>query len=179
MRGLYTILKARLDDRAVCPSIKHVRLFNDQFNKSNDDNSDKDIEQAFPYPCAFIEFPSDNPQTSSGFGAKRLQVLIRIHIGFLSYKFEDLAMFDVALEVQQALENYITDGITPFTYKGQQMDSNHDNVYIYTFDFETQWSDESLFTKRNDIAAPSPLTLETNADLDIDNIIIRTGDGVI
>ena len=173
MKVLYTKLRTRIETE--CPSIKWVRLFNNQFDKSN---ADEGNEQAFPYPCVFIEFPSDNPMTSSGSGAKRLQVLVRVHIGFISYKLEDTTIFDVAEEVQIALEGYTTDGITPLTYLGQNMDYDHDNVYIYSFDFETQWSDETKWEKKDAITiAENTLSLTLNTDLDIDDIVIRTGDG--
>lgn len=174
MKSLYQILRERIESQ--CASIKHVRLFNDQFNKSNNDNIDNNIQEAFQYPCAFISFPTDNPVSSSGFGAKRLDVLVNIKIGFESYKLEDLEMFDIAEEVQEALENYSTDGMTGLTYEGQRMDYDHNNVYIYEFDFRTQWSDETKYTKKNDITATG-LTLEIVPDLDIDNTVIRTGDG--
>lgn len=176
MKALYQALRTRIETLS---EIKWVRLFNDQFEKSNNDDPSQNTEDSFPYPCVFIEFPEDNAPSSSGFGAKRLDVLVRIYIGFESYKFDDLAIFDIALLVQQCLENYTEDGITPLTYEAQRMDYNHNNVYIYQFDFRTQWSDEAAYTKRNDIAAPSALTLDLTTDLDIDNIIIRTGDGTI
>lgn len=179
MKALYQILRTRIEDKNICPSIKWVRLFNDQFSKSNNDNEDKNIEQAFPYPCVFIEFPEDNPQTAAGFGVKTLDVLIRIKIGFVSYKLEDLAMFDIAEEVQVGLEGYSTSGITPLTYEGQRMDYDHNNVYVYEFDFRTQFVDQSKYMKKDSIEAPSPLTLEVITDIDIDNIVIRTGDGIV
>jgi hypothetical protein len=175
MKALYQSIRTRIESS--CPSIKWVRLFNNQFERSNNDDPSQNDEQAFPYPCCFIEFPSDNIQTSSGYGSKRLEVLIRVHVGFESYAFEDLKMFDIAQEVQGAIENYKTDSITPLTYEAQRMDYNHNNVYVYQFDFSTQYSDDSSYVKNGQIAAPSPLTLEATVDLDIDNIIIRTGDG--
>lgn len=178
MKALYTALRTQIE--ANCPSIKYTRLFNDQFTQSNNDDSDKDIQEAFPYPCVFIEFPSDNPQSSSGFGAKRLDVLIRIYIGFESYKLEDTAVFDIAAEVQEALEGYSTDAITTLQYEAQRMDSNHDNVYIYQFEFSTQFSDETAYSKRDAVTiAENTLSQTVNIDLDIDNNIIRTGDGTI
>ena len=179
MKELYTTLRTRIETECI-GTIKFVRLFNDQFNKSNDDNSDKDIEQAFPYPCVFIEFTGDNPQTSAGLGVKTLDVRIRFHIGFESYKLEDLAMFDTVAVVQEALEGYAVDGVSPLTYEGQVMDYDHNNVYVYMLDFSTKWVDQSQWTKRDATTiAEDTLSLSTVVDLDIDNTIIRTGDGTI
>lgn len=177
MKSLYLAVKGRIEDQ--CPSIKYVKLFNNQFLHSNNDNVDKNDQEAFPYPCCFIEFPGDNQPSSSGYGAKRLEVQVRLHIGFVSYKLEALDVFDVAAEVQEAIENWGTDGITPLTYLSQRMDHDHDNVYIYTFDFMTNWSDDTAYVKRDLIENEVNRTLEANIDLDIDNIVIRTGDGEV
>lgn len=177
MKALYQAIRTRIESE--CPSIKWVRLFNNQFVRSNDDNPSKNVEEAFPYPCVFIEFPGDNEPDSSGYGAKRLNVFVRLHIGFESYAFEDLVMFDIAAEVQQAVENWNTTGLTPLVYLAQRMDYDHDNVYIYTLEFRTQFSDETAYVKRNEISAPDDTALDLNVDLDIDNDIIRTGNGVI
>jgi hypothetical protein len=174
MKALYTSLRTKIE---TIDSIKWCRLFNDQFNKSNNDNVDQNIEQGFPYPCVFIEFPEDNEQISAGAGAKQLDVLIRIHIGFLSYKLEDITVFDIAAEVQEALEGFSDTLVKPLTYEAQRMDYDHNNVYVYQFDFRTTYTDNTKYFKRNAIAAPDPLTVEINAGLDIDNIVIRTGDG--
>lgn len=176
MKALYQSLRTQGESIA---GIKWVRLFNDQFAKSNNDNIDKNTEQAFPYPCIFIEFPEDNIQSSSGGGAKRLDVLVRIKIGFESYKLEDLAMFDLAELVQIAYEGLNDDSFTPLTYEAQRMDYNHDNVYVYEFDFRTSYSDDTKYFKKNGIVTPGPFALTVNGDLDIDNVVIRTGDGVV
>lgn len=175
MKTLYQSIRTRIETEVT--SIKYVRLFNDQFNKSNSDDPSKNIQEPFPYPCVFIEFPEDNEQISSGNGAKRLNVLVRIKIGFISYKLEDLAMFDLAILVQKALEGYKDTMYTPLTYEGQRMDYDHDNVYIYEFDFRTTYSDDSKYNRSDLIEYSGPWQGDIAVDLDIDNNIIRTGDG--
>jgi hypothetical protein len=177
MKALYQSIRTRLESQVT--AIKYVRLFNDQFNKSNNDNPDQNIQEAFPYPCAFIEFPNDNPQVSAGVGAKRLDVLVRIKIGFESYKLEDLAMFDLATLVQIALEGYKDTMYSPLTYVAQRMDYDHDNVYIYEFDFRTTYSDDTKYALKDLVETPGPFASEIIGNLDIDNIVIRTGNGVV
>lgn len=176
MKALYLSLRTQGE---TIPGIKWVRLFNDQFSKSNNDNAEKNSEQAFPYPCIFIEFPEDNIQSSSGAGAKRLDVLVRIKIGFESYKLEDLAMFDLAELVQIAYEGYNDTSFTRLTYEAQRMDYNHDNVYVYEFDFRTSYSDDVKYFKKDGVVTTGPFALQVTPDLDIDNEIIRTGDGIV
>jgi hypothetical protein len=159
------------------PSILHVDLFNDQFNKSNNDDPNQNTEQAFPYPCVFVEFPGDNPRSSSGGGAKRLSVTPRIYIGIEDYTLDALQIFDLILLVQEALEGWKPSTATSLMYMGQRQDVNHSNVFVWQFDFACEYQDEVVYFKRNTITKPAPHVLELNKTLDIDNDIIRTGDG--
>jgi len=175
MKQLYLEIKERLE--AEVPSIKWIDLFNDQFNKSNNDDPERNFEQAFPYPCVFIEFPGDNPRTSSGGGAKRLHVEPRIYIGIEDYTLTALEIFDLIALVNEALEQWQPASATPLQYLAQRPDTNHSNVYVYQFDYACEWTDNSLYFKRNTITKAAPHTLELNTTLDIDNDTIRTGDG--
>lgn len=174
MKPLYLSLRTKLE---TITGLKYVRLFNNQFERSNNDNPDGNNEEAFPYPCAFIEFPSDNEQVSAGAGAKRLNVIVRVHIGFESYKLEDLEVFDLVTLVQDALEGHTDTSFTPLAYSAQRMDYDHNNVYVYQFDFKTTYSDDTKYIKRNAIIKEAPTDLGLTVTLDIDNDIIRTGDG--
>lgn len=176
MKEVYTGIRSRIE--AECSSIKHVRLFNDQFTRSNNDSSEFNNEQAFPYPCVFIQFIGDNEIVSQGAGAKRLRVPVRLYIGFESYTYEDLLLFDIVNEVKKAIENYSTQYFGPLQYLAQRMDHNHNNVYIYELDYECIYEDDTSYIKKDTITINPPFTLVVNKDLDIDNIVIRTGDGV-
>jgi hypothetical protein len=175
MKQAYIDIRTRIETE--CTSIKWVRLFNNQFERSNNDEPEQNDEQAFPYPCAFIEFIGDNEQISAGAGSKRLNVDVRIHIGFESYELEDLEMFDIVQEVMTALEGYKSTLLSPLTYLAQRMDYNHNNVYIYELEFNTIFEDDSNYFDNKLVTSAGPHTLLLNKDLDIDNIVIRTGDG--
>ena len=175
MKQAYLDIKNKIE--ADCPSIKYVKLFNDQFNKSNSDDPSQNNQEPFPYPCVFIEFFGNNEKLSQGAGAKRLDVELRLYIGFESYGLEDTTIFDVAEEVGLAIENYKTTVLGPITYEAQRMDYNHNNVYIYELDYRTTYEDDSKYIKNGTVATSSPLTLGLNMNLDIDNIVIRSGNG--
>lgn len=176
MRDLYEDIKTRLEELITSGDIQHVALWNNQFIRSNDNNSDNNTERAFPYPCCFVHFFGDNTRSSSGGGAKRLDVDIRIYIGFESYEFEDLQIFDTADTVREHLENWNTDVMTGLYYQAQRMNYDHDNVIVYELDFKTQYSDNTKYFKRNTVTVNN-VTAVITADLDIDNDRIRTGDG--
>jgi hypothetical protein len=174
LKAIYTDIKARLEEIA---TLQYVALFNNQFVRSNNDNVAENTEQAFPYPCAFIHFFGDNEASSSGWGAKRLEVDIRVYIGLESYNLEPLEMFDLASEVQEKLQDWNTANFTSLQYIAQRMNYDHDNVVVYEFDFKTQYSDNTKYLKRNTITKNPPTSLDLTVDLDIDNNIIRTGNG--
>jgi hypothetical protein len=176
MKQLYLDIKTKIESD--CPEIKLVRLFNNQFERSNNDDENLNDEQAFPYPCAFIEFPEDNEPISSGYGARRLNVLVRVHIGFESYLLEDTDVFDIANSVYQALDGWKASASNEFQYEAQRMDYNHNNVYVYQYDFRTVYADDSNYIKDKLTLKNTSNTLKLNVNLDIDNAIIRTGDGV-
>ncbi len=172
MKVLYTDIKTRLEALA---SLQHVALWNNQFIRSNNDNPELNTEQAFPYPCAFVHFFGDNRTSSSGGGAKRLDVDVRIYIALESYELEELELFTLADEVRVQLENWHTSNFTGLMYQAQRFNYDHDNVIVYEIDFRTQFSDGTSYFKRNTV--PVTATLDLTVNLDIDNDTIRTGDG--
>jgi len=175
MKNIYLGIKSRLETDVT--QLQTVRLFNNQFERSNNDNSDLNDEQAFAYPCCFIEFINDAPMISQGAGAKRLEVEVRLHIGFESYELEDLDIFDLVESIQVALDGYSTIYFSPLTYLAQRTDYNHNNIYIYQLEYSCIYEDSSSYIKNNTITKNAPHTLSVTIDLDIDNDIIRTGDG--
>ena len=175
MKALYQSIRTQIENN--CASIKWVRLFNDQFNRSNNDDPGQNDEQAFPYPCCFIEFYGNNDMISQGNGAKRLNVDVRIYIGFESYELEDLEMFDIVAEVQTALEGFTPTNGSPLTYMAQRNDYNHNNVYIYELEYNCQFEDDLKYYQNGLVTSAGPHTIILNKNLDIDNLLIRTGDG--
>ena len=172
MKNIYLGIKARLESQVA--ELQTIRLFNNQFERSNNENGD---EQAFAYPCCFIEFFNDAPMISQGAGAKRLDVEVRLHIGFESYELEDLDIFNLVEKIQIALDGYSTTSFTPLTYLAQRNDYNHNNIYIYQLEYACIYEDDSSYIKNNTVTSNAPHTLNLTVDLDIDNDIIRTGDG--
>jgi len=176
MKEIYLKIKDRIE--ADVTEFQTVRLFNNQFERSNNDSADFNDEQAFAYPCLFVEFPGENEQISAGAGVQYLDVLVRIHIGYESYALEDLNVFDLKDKVIKALFNLAGDEFTPLTYEAQRTDSNSNNVYIYQIDYRTRY-EQSLNYIDNDKVSLEDYTLVLTKNLDIDNEVIRTGDGII
>jgi len=165
---------------AAVPSITHVRLYNNQFEHSNKDETTGNDEQAFPYPCIFIEF-ADIAFTQLTKGLQDFTGTVRIYIGFESYKFEDTDVLDLKQTVFAALQGF---QVSPTSKSYGRLlrsiettDTDHNNIYIYIQEYIFSGRDCDADANSGDQFTTPPTTLELNTDLDIDNIIIRTGDG--
>jgi hypothetical protein len=178
MKQLYIDIRDRLTSEVT--QLQTVRLFNNQFERSNNDDSGNNDEQAFPYPAAFIEFPDDNLVLSSSYGVRILDVLVRVHIGIETYELEDLDLLDLIETVKSKLQGYSTTKMSELQYYAQRPDYNHNNVYIYQLDFKTKYMDDNNYTKdKGETVAGGTITPVITIDLDLDNFDIRTGDGTI
>jgi hypothetical protein len=177
MKEIYLAIKSKLETDVT--ELQTIRLFNNQFERSNNDSADFNDEQAFAYPCAFIDFPGDNEQMAEGSGVQYLDVTVRVLIGYESYLLEDLTVFDLKNKVFKALYNLNGAQFTSLSYLAQRIDTNHNNVYIYQLEFKTKYEQCVNFILNDKVEPEYPVSLTLNKNLDIDNNIIRTGDGII
>ena len=177
MKEIYLAIKAKLDTDVT--ELQTIRLFNNQFERSNNDSADFNDEQAFAYPCLFVDFPGDNGQISEGSGVQYLDVQVRVLIGYESYMVEDLEVFTLKDKVFKALYNLKGPTFSYLSYTAQRIDSNHNNVYIYEIEFSTKYEQSVSYLLNDKVEPTYPVELVLTKNLDIDNDIIRTGDGVI
>jgi hypothetical protein len=174
---LYDGIRARI--LAQVPEITHVRLYNNQFDRSNNDETERNDEQAFPYPCAFIEFDEIEFTTATGL-LQSFSGIMRIYLGFESYKFEDTYILDLKQKLYKALQGYqvTTTKVYGRTMRrSERQDVDHNNVYVYIQEYAISGKDSSYSTEDSKVVKDPPTALELTATLDIDNEIIRTGDG--
>ena len=64
-----------------------------------------------------------------------------------------------------------------FARQGYGLDVDHDNVLVWNIVFVSTVTDENS-SRFNDLTVTTPTMIQINSSIDIDNIIIRTGDGV-
>lgn len=156
---------ARLKDKI--PAFKYVGRYNNQF--ANERN-----EAAFGYPCALVE-TRDFVYTDHGVGLQKYTCIVRIHIGFESYRSEEYGDMDLSTEVFKYLHKFSPTEHVPLVRIGESADSDHNNVYLPFIDFRTAGAE--IWTKPDDKEV-SNLALETTTDLMIQdpaNNPIRTG----
>lgn len=162
-------LSVQMQIKTLVPELKEVEYFNNQFEDTNHDSANDNKQQAIPYPCLFIEFPEDNPGTSSGTGVKSLDVLIRLHIGWEFYKKNPLDMFDLLDKIESAIEGYSEQNditktyFSYLTYVAQRTSHSFTNVVVHEFDYRTTFKDVTkLFTQNDIIVTGKLLDTEVN-----------------
>lgn len=169
--------------------IETIGIWNNQF-----DNEAEEI--SFNFPAVFVEFAdipwistNQHPSRSGSQGniakeQKAPGTLITLHIGFSELKDEtksfpdiDAILDTVYFKIQGLGAN--KDFYSALLRVAERQDTDHNRVIDWQMDFSTEMFqcgelDEDL-TKID----ARTLDLETDIDLDIDNDVIRTGDGEV
>jgi len=184
---IVTAVEAIVDINSV-KVINTVELWNSQLENEDD-------EKPFNYPAVFIEF-GEIPWTStnqqpSALGSqgnvtkeqKGEDSLIIIHIAFSQLEDETVSfpIIDAVIdEVYFAIQGLFVDQkYSPILRVAERQDTDHDRVIDWQMDFVTTMfqcgqADDTLVE-----IVGGTVTLVLTKDLDIDNDIIRTGDGVV
>lgn len=132
-KDIYISVKERLLAQT---AIKHCLLFNNQFDSI-------DMEDAYSFPCAFVEF-SQLDWVTKGEGYQEAQAKIRIHVGVESLATENLEVFDLVEEIHVALQGFHDPNyFTPLDRRYEEHDVQHDNVIVWVVDYDTLISDNS------------------------------------
>lgn len=165
---LYESIKAQI--KAKAPSIKHTLLFNNQFENEK-------REDAILYPNCFVEL-SQIFWTSTTQNQQKGDVDITIHIGLERYERESDTTWATIQEVFLALQGFAVGVLfSPLNRIEEQQDIDHDQVIVWKMIFKTSLTECDSDTRAGlDETTIAELCLLT--DFDIDDPIIRTGDGV-
>lgn len=158
------------------PELKTLRLWNNQVSNEN-------IENAFNYPAVFIEF-ADLEYSNENAGLQTITGLLRVHIVQEEYRTENELNLDFIDKIAAALNGYQTDTIVkPLIRVSEVQDTNHNNLIIWEQDYDFKANDctSSKYNGAIEIAGgvvAAQVERDTEVTLEIDNDIIRTGDGV-
>jgi hypothetical protein len=151
-KQLYIAVKTILE---AVTGIKYVALWNNQFERENENVS-------FNYPCCFIEF--DNIGYSELLkGVQNVDMSVKIHLGFESYKTEDLDILDLKQSIYQALHTLSFQDSNGTTSKllrrAETQNFDHTNIHEYILEFVCGGKDYSL-------------QLEPKATVTVDDLVI-------
>lgn len=156
LKALYTEIKAKLE---TITSLKYVRLWNNQFEHENDN-------ETFLYPCAFIEFePTECRDLLSG--VQQYDFKVSIHLGFESYKTEDLDILDLKQEIYIKIGNFnsSTGLFSIFIRESDTQNFNHDNIQEYIITFRCTCKDFDADTRPNTNVTITELTIDGTLDI--------------
>ena len=178
--NIWTAIKNKIE--ADVTSVKTVELWNQQISDTN--------EQAFAYPALFVEFTEvDWNQTrlqptrndSKAGAEQRGDAIISIHICFEEYRNvnDSFVVINTILDdVYYALQGLQATDCQPMLRTSERQDVDHDNVIHWVFDFKLGMAERGLdMVDSGDLTSKTGVTPDITVTPDIDNDIIRTGDG--
>jgi len=153
------------------PGIQTVRLFNSQFDN-------EESETAFNYPAVFIEI-SEIEYENKTRSLQDANYTFILHCGFVSYDTEDVTILTTIDNIHKAVHGLDGNGYTPLLLVRAEHDSNHNNVIVEKMVFECREHIELANDTNGYTAIGTAPSLNLSTDLDIDDQVIRSGDGVI
>ena len=155
LKDLYAEIRTELED---ITGIKYVRLWNNQFEREN-------VNEAFQFPCCLIEFePTECRDLLNG--VQQYDFVVCIHLGFESYKTEDIDILDLKQQVFIKLGNFLST-TNMFSYLSRESETqnfDHDNIQDYQIRFKVTGKDFDGDTRPNTPVTVTVLT--TNITLD-------------
>ena len=152
--GIYTALRTQIETH-LGDRIKHVRLFNNQFERSNDDKGG--VENAFPYPCVFLQF-SDKSFKDLLKGVQQVEMTLTTHLGFESYKTEDTEILQLKQDLYVIVQRFVTGYFDKVTRTSEIQDFDHSNIQVYRTEYRVAGKDYDKDTRATIQVTPT-LTL--------------------
>jgi len=165
-KDLYLAVKKRVLNTT---SIQHFALYNSQFEEL-------DKEDAFPFPCVFLEF-SDLQYETVAKGGQKGDFEIRLHVGFESIMTEDLEILSIIDDLHEKLQGFTNsessgividdpkDYFLPLNRVSESQDTNHDNITVWQIDYSTFVHDNSGHVN-NGLIKTKLTTLDVDLDPD-------------
>lgn len=123
--------------RTKLPEIKTIALFNNQFIHSNGTLQD---ENSFLYPCVFLQYSQGNFIDLSQ-GVQQYELTITSHLGFESYKTEDLDVLRLKQDLYKVIQRFRNENLSRLTRVSERQDFDHDNIQVYLTDYLTTGKD--------------------------------------
>lgn len=186
--NVYNGIKTRLSS---VTAIKTIELFNSQYDNES-------IERVIRYPAVFIEYSNISWLQSAHRAGRNViktadignlthqqkgNMTVVIHICYKTLKTETDSFTEIdnlVTSVYRNLSNYEITDCTPLQRTTDEQDTNHNGVVVWKTTFTTSvqeqaWSDIAIVDAV--VEHEGAIELDIQGELDIDNNVIRTGDG--
>lgn len=132
-KDFYLAIKTALGD---APSVKHVGLFNNQFNRIAE-------EKPFGFPAVFVQF-LELDYFTRGDSSQDAETIARLHIGYDSLKTDDLAIFDLIDEIHGVIQGLTLNSLfTPLDRVHEEQDVDHDVISVWLADYAFKLRDNN------------------------------------
>ncbi len=136
---LYTELKARL--KTNIKELKTIRLFNNQFERTNGEGYDGRKDNLPEYPCVFIQIIPDEMADGSA-GWQSVNYIIRLHLGVWSEADEDVTFLELKNSIYKNVHRWQpSSNWNQLIRMSEEPNWDHDNVNIYQMDFKVNLAD--------------------------------------
>lgn len=133
-KDFYLAIKSALG--ADAPSVKHVGVFNNQFNRISE-------EKPFGFPAVFVQF-LELDYLSRGDDSQDAATVARLHIGYDSLETDDLKIFDLIDEIHIAIQGLSVNSLfTPLDRVHEEQDIDHDVISVWLSDYAFKLRDNA------------------------------------
>lgn len=153
-------VKTRIVDEAGNPYFRDVRMYNNQFERSNNDDFEANDEAPFAYPCCFIEFDIQEVR-GVALGVKYVDINIIFRLGLENYSLEREEDFDVIDQFDEKILGMRGGENDPVQFSSLQealtdIDENHNNINRPVMTYKTTYTRLNGYTRKNFITKSAP-----------------------
>ena len=160
--ALYNAIISRLN---TISQLKYKALWNNQFSR-------EDVNVAFNYPCAFVEFTDINYMDVLG-GKQLCNMTVNIHIGFKTFETNDTDILSIKQTVNAKLHMQSIENQTRMLRRSEVQNFDHDDVQEYIISYAVSGNDVS--SMNIDTTQATIDNIDITIDPVITNFSIRTG----
>jgi len=167
-RILIDTIDLRVKDQV--PEITLCQMWNNQIL-----NEGEEAEVLFP--VVYIEL-SDIVWKNLSKGCQRGEVMITIRVVIEKYEDDNRDHLDLVDKVYKSLQLHSQPEYSSLIRLAERQDVDHGNCIVWEIDFKTELTDVTASTDADKTLLGVVPALQIDSELDIDDQIIRTGDGV-
>jgi len=146
------------------PDLKTVRSWNNQFDRSNNENEDNNDEQAFDYPACFVELSTEEVKNVA-LGIKYVSLIVRLHLGFEGYSKErpqDYTILDTIDASITGMRGGEGDTVqfSSLVESDTFLDTDFDNVNNPILEYTTVWTKKTAYNRSGLATKVAPTGLD-------------------
>jgi len=150
------------------PELKTVRMFNNQYERSNNDDTESNIEAPFDYPALFVEITQEDIKpTSLGYVFRDIAIIL--HVGTEGYDYERIAHYELLDKVigLAGLRGSSSDTVQFSSWiPGDIMqDIDYNNVKVTPVMFRFTYTDKTAYNRATSVEKAPPFVLGINKEI--------------